>query len=55
MCSGVITVILVFGLLMNLNPQLPAVGAMQRLMESLLYLWFILLGYQLSRMPQRGL
>ena len=41
---GVAVAILCFGLLLNLNPQLPWVGVMQRLMETLMYLWFILLG-----------
>ncbi|MCF1431895.1 MAG: hypothetical protein LPD71_09900 [Shewanella sp.] len=39
-----VVAILCFGLLLNLNLQLPWVGVMQRLMETLMYLWFILLG-----------
>ncbi|MGI2259838.1 DUF998 domain-containing protein [Shewanella sp. GXUN23E] len=49
--SGVAIAILCFGLLLNLNPQLPWVGLMQRLMETLMYLWFILLGRYGAGLP----
>ncbi|MCL2913253.1 DUF998 domain-containing protein [Shewanella corallii] len=50
MMAGVAVAILAFGLLLNLNPDLPFVGLMQRAMETLMYLWFMLLGRTAARM-----
>ena len=50
MMSGVLVALLAFGLLLNLNPELPIVGLMQRAMETLMYLWFLLLGRTAARM-----
>ncbi len=50
MMAGVVVAILAFGLLLNLNPDLPFVGLMQRAMETLMYLWFMLLGRTAARM-----
>tara|TARA_A100001037_G_scaffold220268_1_gene198093 strand:+ start:310 stop:951 length:642 start_codon:yes stop_codon:yes gene_type:complete len=52
MMSGIVVAILTCGLLLNLNPALPQLGLVQRAVETLLYVWFILLGRTTARLAQ---